>query len=220
MDPSLSSDGKSSPKRIGSAKSTTKWEPCDCGCSRRKIPLDVRRNRSYREDRQGAYPCGASRRKHTSRGRLLEPWDATAVVVLYFRRVELLSPAKNWSVEQGRAAHQRIEARNATRSPAATLASWGWSSMAAGGQLAGVEGKNKGRSKSLGSDRCLVILCPLQQSKYLMCKRDWCFSFNLRHTHTTLPPHWRNSSTIADESECGFGVIDTSPYWWWAPTAS
>jgi hypothetical protein len=28
----------------------------------------------------------------------------------------------------------------------------------------------------------------------------------------TVTPHWRNSSTLADESECGCGVIDTSPF--------
>jgi hypothetical protein len=102
MDPRLLSDGKSSPKQIGSAKSTTKWEPCDCGCSRRTIPLDVRCNRSYREDRQSAYPCGALRRTHMSRGRLLELWDApTAIVTLYFRQVELLLPQRNGQLTKG-----------------------------------------------------------------------------------------------------------------------
>jgi hypothetical protein len=27
-----------------------------------------------------------------------------------------------------------------------------------------------------------------------------------------LTPPWRNSSTLADESECGCGAVDTSPY--------
>jgi hypothetical protein len=28
-----------------------------------------------------------------------------------------------------------------------------------------------------------------------------------------LAPHWRNSSTLADESECGCGAVDTSVRW-------
>ncbi|KAJ7722581.1 hypothetical protein B0H14DRAFT_3170146 [Mycena olivaceomarginata] len=70
-------------------------------------------------------------------------------------------------------------------------------------RLVGVEGKKqKFGIRSVFGD-------PLPTAtEYLMCKRDWCFLFNLRHTHTILTPHWRNSSTIADESECGCGVAN------------
>jgi hypothetical protein len=73
-------------------------------------------------------------------------------------------------------------------------------------RLVGVEGKKqKFGIRSVFGD-------PLPTAtEYFTSKRDWCFLFNLRHTHTTLAPHWRNSSTIADESECGCGVVDTSP---------
>jgi hypothetical protein len=98
--------------------------------------------------------------------------------------------------------HSLTESRNASRLPAATLATSWMSSMVASGT------RKEGTAKKMGSDRHLVILSPEWNNH--MFKREWCILFKLRHTHQ-LTSHWRNSSALADESECGCGVIDTSP---------
>ncbi|KAJ7814546.1 hypothetical protein B0H14DRAFT_2604051 [Mycena olivaceomarginata] len=109
-----------------------------------------------------------------------------AVVILDFRGVELLSPAKKWSVKQrgsSKFTHRGSECQQVA-------------SRDAGKKLGVDRKKQKFGIRSVFGD-------PQPTTEYLTCKRDWRFSFNLRHTRTTLTPHWRDSSTLGDESESG-----------------
>jgi hypothetical protein len=60
------------------------------------------------------------------------------------------------------------------------------------------EGGRKEQNKMGIIDRCLrITMMDLMQVRMARFVR--------------LAPHWRNSHNLADESECGCGVVDTSP---------
>jgi hypothetical protein len=114
---------------------------------------------------------------------------------------------RNDQLSRRRAAHSLTESRNANRSLTATLPTSWMPSMVAGGTR-----KEGSSHKKLGSDRHLVIVSPEWNYPRIISRlSENGASRSTCATLTQLTPHWRNSSPLADESECGCGVVDTSP---------